>query len=63
MNLFDPILGRLHQFIRGESDEEISDVLKDVFEENIKKDFIYKSQWSSLEVLSVKIHFKHEESE
>ena len=63
MNLFDPILGRLHQFIRGKSGEEISDVLKDILEENIKKDFIYKSQWSSLEVLSVKIHFKYEDSE
>ena len=63
MNLFDPMLGRLHKFIRGKSDEEIADVLKDVLEENINKDFIYKSKWSSLEVLSVKIHFKNEESE
>ena len=57
MNLFDPMLERLHQAIGGKSDDEITDILKDVLEENINQDFIYKSNWKCLEVVSVKIHF------
>ena len=57
MNLFDPILGRLHRIIGGNSDDDITDVLKDALEENINEDFVYKSNWKCLEVVSAKIHF------
>ena len=65
MSLVDPILGQLHQFLSGKlaDPSEMTIVLRDVLEENIKKDFLYKSNWSSIEVVSAKIHFKNEESD
>ena len=65
MNLVDPMLGPLHPFLRGKSADpsEMTIALRDVLEENIKKDFLYKSNWSSIEVVSAKIHFKNEESD
>lgn len=58
MNLFDPALGQMHEFISGKSEEDIADILKDVFEENLNKDFMYKSKWSTLEIISTKMHLK-----
>ena len=63
MKLTDPMLSRFLPFLRGKPTEDLKVVLADVFEENIKKDFIYKSNWCSIEVLSAKIHFKSEEDE
>ena len=57
IRLFDPDLIRLHNIIGGQSLEDVSDVLKDTFEENLNTDFTFKTQWNSLEILSAKIHF------
>lgn len=59
IGMTDASLLDLNEITRGGSDKCIADVLKDVFEENINKDFPYKSQWTSLEVLSAKIHFEN----
>ena len=36
---------------------EIIDVLKDVLEENLNEDFVYRSSWKCFELISAKIHF------
>ena len=59
IGITDASLFGLNEIISGDSEKCISNVLKDVFEENLNKDFPYKSQWNSLEVLSAKIHFEN----
>ena len=59
LKLSKPDLSALHEVINGKPGAKIAKALTDIYEENIEKDFVYKSQWQSLEVTAAKIHFEN----
>ena len=57
LNLLDPLMKELRVFIIDESNKNIADIIKNIFEKNIALDFVYKTNWVSLEVMAAKVHF------